>query len=138
VTDVWPWLLLGPAVAAALVDVRSRRIPNRLVVPALGAALLLALWQGGIVPALAGMVVGAGTGIGARVVARGGFGMGDVKLLAYGGAAVGLGGVWTLLLGTAMGGGALGLAYLARSGRAATVPYGVAIALGLALALLAG
>ena len=86
-------------------------------------------------PALAGMLVAAGAGLAARAGARGAFGAGDVKLLAYGGAAVGFGGTGSLLLGTAAGGGLLGLGYLIARGRRASVPYGVAITFGLAAAL---
>lgn len=131
------WLVLIPAVLGALVDIRSRRIPNAIVIPSLILVLDLSWWQGAGWPALAGMAIAAAAGIGVRAAAGGNFGAGDVKLLAYGGAAVGLAGVGALLLGTAIGGGALGLAYLARSGRRATVPYGVAITAGLALALTA-
>lgn len=130
------WIVLVPALLAAAIDVRSRRIPNVIVGPALLVVLALSLWHGTAVPAVIGMVVAGLIGIAARIAARGGFGAGDVKLLAYGGAVVGIGGVGSLLLGTALGGGALGVAYLARSGRGADVPYGVAITFGLALALL--
>ncbi len=129
------WLVLVPAVLAALIDVRSRRIPNAIVIPSLAVVLVLSWLQGAGWAAVVGMVVAATPGVGARVAAGGGFGAGDVKLLAYGGAAVGLAGAGPLLFGTAVGGGALGLAYLVRSGRRTSVPYGVAITLGLALAL---
>jgi len=112
-----------------------RRIPNAIVIPSIVAVLLLSWLQGGGWTAVAGMFVAAAAGVVARVAASGGFGAGDVKLLAYGGAVVGLAGVGSLLLGTAISGGALGIAYLMRAGRGATVPYGVAITLGLGLAL---
>ncbi len=80
---------------AALVDLRTRRLPNALTVPgAVVATLLLPLtgtrpWTdaaGGLLLAvlLSGFVF---------ILARGAFGMGDVKLSAFIGAAVGLGGV---------------------------------------------
>lgn len=134
-TSAW-WLLLVPALIAAVVDVRSRRIPNGIVIPALFAVIVFAWYRDVGWTALAGMFVASGAGIAVRVVARGRFGAGDVKLLAYGGAAVGLPAVGPLLFGTAMGGGVLGVLYFVRSGRGATVPYGVAITLGLAFALL--
>lgn len=133
-TLAW-WIVLVPALLAAAIDLRSRRIPNVIVGPALLVVLALSLWQGVAVAAVIGMIVAGLVGVALRIAARGGFGAGDVKLLAYSGAAVGIGGVGSLLLGTALGGGALGVAYLVRSGRGAAVPYGVAITLGLALAL---
>lgn len=129
------WLLLVPAVLGALTDVRSRRIPNMIVLPSLAAVLVFSWSLGSGWTTMAGMSVAMVVGIGARIAAGGGFGAGDVKLLAYGGAAVGLAGVGSLLLGTAISGGALGLGYLACSRRRTTVPYGVAITVGLALAL---
>lgn len=129
------WLLLVPAVLGALTDVRSRRIPNMIVLPSLAAVLVFSWSLGSGWTTMAGMSVAMVVGIGARIAAGGGFGAGDVKLLAYGGAAVGLAGVGSLLLGTAISGGALGLGYLACSRRRTTVPYGVAITVGLVLAL---
>ena len=129
------WLVLVPAMTAAVIDVRSRRIPNLVVAPALVVVLAIAWWQGAAWGAFVGMIIAAGAGLSARVAAGGGFGMGDVKLLAYCGAALGLAGVASLLLATAIGGGVLGLVYLTSSGRTGTVPYGVAITLGLAVAL---
>lgn len=133
-TLAW-WSVLVPALLAALVDVRSRRIPNGIVLPSLAVVLAASWSRDAGWSAVAGMAVAATAGVVARLAAGGGFGAGDVKLLAYSGAAAGFAGVGSLLLGTAIGGGALGLAYLVRAGRGATVPYGVAITLGLAVAL---
>ena len=129
------WLPVLPAIAAAVIDIRSRRLPNGIVMPALLASLAVAFWRGDIGLALAGAALAAAVGLTIRYLARGGFGLGDVKLLTYGGSVVGIGGVTALLLGTAAAGGALGLLYLSRQGRRASVPYGVAITLGLAMAL---
>lgn len=129
------WLLLAPAVAAAAVDLRSRRIPNRVVGPGL-CCVLVASWLEGILgPAAGGMAIAGVAGLAARSGARGAFGAGDVKLLAYSGAATGLGGAGSLLLATAAGGGLLGAGYLVARGRAASVPYGVAITFGLVVSL---
>lgn len=129
------WLPVVPAIAAAVVDIRSRRLPNAIVIPALLASLAVAVWHGDLWLALGGAALAAAIGLTIRYVARGGFGFGDVKLLAYGGSVVGVGGVTALILGTAAAGGALGLLYLSRQGRGASVPYGVAITLGFVLAL---
>jgi Flp pilus assembly protein protease CpaA len=137
--SAWWWVLwLVPAVVAALVDLRTRRIPNRVVVPALLVVLAVSLWRGELASAAVGFTIAASVGVLARLLARGGFGMGDVKLLAYGGAAVGPGGIGLLLAGTAVAGGVAGLVALARSGRGSLLPYGPAITVGIALALIEG
>ncbi len=137
--SAWGWIIwLVPPVVAAAVDLRSRRIPNLIVVPGLFALLAAASWRGELGSATAGLGLATAAGILARVLARGGFGMGDVKLLAYGGAAVGPAGVGVLLAGTAVVGGIAGLVALARSGRGSLLPYGPAITVGIALALFQG
>ncbi|TAJ17843.1 MAG: hypothetical protein EPO65_10320 [Dehalococcoidia bacterium] len=134
ILDLW-WLPIVPAAVAAIVDIRLRRLPNVIVIPALLASLSFAVYGGHIAVALAGAVLAAAVGLAIRVAARGGFGLGDVKLLAYGGSIVGITGLTTFLTGTAIGGGVLGALYLGSRGRQASVPYGVAITLGLALAV---
>ncbi len=131
----WWWLPVVPAIAAAVIDIRSRRLPNAIVMPAILVSFAVAVWHGDAWVALGGAALAAAIGLTIRYWARGAFGLGDIKLLAYGGSVVGVGGVGVLLLGTAVGGGALGLLYLNRQGRRASVPYGVAITLGLAVAL---
>lgn len=129
------WLPIAPAAVAAIVDIRLRRLPNVIVLPALLASLSIAVYEGHLAVALAGAVLAAGVGLAIRIAARGGFGLGDVKLLAYGGSIVGIGGLSAFLTGTAIGGGVLGALYLGGRGRQTSVPYGVAITLGLAVAV---
>ena len=168
----------APAVLAAILaialgisvvkDLRSRRIPDAVTLPALAllllARLLLTGWDGpygmavGVVGALAGWAV-------FRAIAwLGGMGLGDVKLMAAVGAALGWPLVLRALLFTAIAGGVQALvaavgsgrlgpalrgagALLLRGhgstrrevapGRGEAVPYAVAIAAGTVLALLA-
>ena len=118
---------------AAIVDLRSRRIPNVLV----GAALLLVIVGG---PdrgsALAGAALAAAPLFVLVAIRPGAMGMGDAKLAAAAGAVVGLSGVTTLLLATALLGGVMAVGVAIRHGSGATLAYGPAIALALIPALI--
>jgi Flp pilus assembly protein protease CpaA len=130
-------LLLSPAWIAALIDVRSRRIPNLLTLPTLALALLTAAIANEPGPAFAGATACLSLGVLLVAASRGGFGGGDVKLLTYGGAVVGLAAVPTLLFWMSLAGGVIAAAVLvARRQRHLTIPYGPAIAAGITFALL--
>ena len=137
--------------AAAVVDLRTRRIPNLLTISAAIAGLLLNLSRGGgsgVMASGAGLLTGLAVFL--PFYLAGGFGAGDVKAMAAVGTFLGAKGAlvaatWTLLVG---GLGALGvLAALrwqaARGQRHWRVsdavrqrfPYGLAIACGTALSL---
>lgn len=144
---------------AAIVDVRHRRIPNRLTLAGCVAGLALRAPAGveSVGSGLAGLVLAFG--FGAALFAFGGMGGGDVKLMAAVGAFVGLPALGATLLAIALVGGAMALVAAVRSGElrstlartgglvasvvgrggprrtihtpgALTIPYGVAIALG--------
>ena len=136
------------ATSAAVQDVRTRRIPNRLVVSAAAAALalhgLIAGWHGLAGAATAAVLAFAMMSIGFMV---GGVGAGDVKLTGAMGAFAGLSSLTLLLTGTACAGGALALlaigrrSYQSRAGGGAqlvaagpsqplTLPYAVPICCG--------
>jgi len=144
------FLLVFVAIAA-LVDLRTRRIPNVLTVSAVAAALVLHMVKGGGPGALAsgaGLLVGFLAFLPFYLV--GGFGAGDVKAMAAVGAFLGprdalLAVAWTLIAG---GIGALIVLAALRWGRARTTggwrlkearrqsfPYGLAIACGTAVSL---
>ncbi len=150
--------LLTLLAAAALGDLRHRRIDNRI------CAALLALWPAYLVvtPAPVPILAGLGVGTAVLVVAvvlwhRRLIGGGDAKLLAVLAVWAGPGRVVPFLLVTAVAGGALALAWLwhrrigwtllvpfhaalagrlpswlaaSSAGRPAGLPYGVAIAIG--------
>jgi leader peptidase (prepilin peptidase)/N-methyltransferase len=127
-------------VAVAVIDLATRRIPNELI----GALVVLALVPRAIgdrtvilESVVAGLVVFA-VALLLGFVARGGLGMGDVKLAAALGFVLGKVVLPALVLGTAVG-AAAGLAVIARQGRAgrrATIAYGPYLALGGASAIL--
>ena len=102
------WVVSVVVAIAALKDVASYRIRNRLVVPVLFAALLFHAFSGGLsglVYSLQGMLVGFLLLFFLWLI--GGMGAGDVKLLAAVGAWIGPWSVGLLFMST--GRGLLGL-----------------------------
>jgi|SRR5581483_442807 len=123
------------------IDVRTRRLPNVIVLPAACALLCerlvtdpgrWTLWVAAtFVPALLLFVV--------AITKPAGLGMGDVKLALLLGAALGGAVVPALIVGTILG-GLFSAALLVRDGRSArgrTLPYGPFLALGALAVLLA-
>ncbi len=118
----------------SVVDFESHRLPNRIVLPS--AALVLAArlatapehwqaWVGASIGAFACFLLFA-------LVAPGGLGMGDVKLMLLLGAALGAAVLPALLLGV-LAGGVAGVVVLVREGRGArrkAIPYGPFLAFG--------
>jgi prepilin peptidase CpaA len=98
-------LLTVVLVTASGTDLRSSRIPNWLTFTAMGVALLVHAWLGGLPGALFSLA-GLGTGLGLFVLIymSGSIGAGDVKLMAAVGAFVGpygalLSGLLAILVG---------------------------------------
>lgn len=127
-------------VALAAIDLEHHRLPNAIVYPVAGAAIVwvtLASALGADV-SLVGAAVGAvGYGGGLYVVAlvsRGGMGMGDVKVAALIGWILGAvdGRAVAAAVATAFAiGGVVGLVAIARgAGRRSAVPFGPMLALG--------
>jgi leader peptidase (prepilin peptidase) / N-methyltransferase len=148
----WPTVigrgLLGAVlVALVVVDLRRQLLPDALVLPLLPLGLLHAWLTGGdLLAAVAGVVFGGGLlwlvrTVHRRLRGREGLGLGDVKLMAAGGAWVGLVGVGPVLLIAALATlAAVGIAYLSGRGPEWTtrIPFGPGLAIGiLAVALLA-
>ena len=108
--------VLGVGAVAAVSDVRTRTIPNRLTVSALGLGLILA-GVSGLEPLL---LAAAGAGLAAAVFvplwALRALGGGDVKLLLAMGALLGPRGLAVGLLWTALAGGALAVYAAAQRG----------------------
>ena len=108
--------VLGLAAVAAVSDLRTRTIPNRWTLSALGVGLLLA-GVSGLKPLL---LAAAGAGLAAAVFvplwALRALGAGDVKLLMAMGALLGPRGLVVGLLWTALAGGALAVYAAAQRG----------------------
>ena len=101
--------------AIAVIDLRTLRAPNVLVLPALALVLVGAIVLAGPAPREA--VLGAGVAFGVlllvAVAGRGAMGMGDVKYGTVCGAVVGGGAVLPMLAFTFAGGGLVALVALA-------------------------
>jgi prepilin peptidase CpaA len=108
------WMYPAAALVCALVgaafDIRSRRVPNFLTLPGIGFGLLLHLFFGGW--AQLGLTAAAGL-ICALIFMvfwlAGGMGAGDVKLITAVACLAGLPHVASLLISTALAGGAMAL-----------------------------
>jgi leader peptidase (prepilin peptidase)/N-methyltransferase len=149
--SAWWWpsrLLLAPVlVVLSTIDIRERRLPDRIVLPAVSAGFALlvlgALGDGEpshITGALAGAAIFAGLLFVLHLASPAGLGFGDVKLglllgLYLGAVSLGLV-LWGLLLGSLVGVvAALPVAVRTRDRRAG-IPFGPALAAGTVLALI--
>jgi len=125
--------LFGATMAyVALVDMRSRRIPNIVTIPGTGIAIAVAAVAGpeALVDALLGVLV-AGLVTGAMyIAARGRFGMGDVKLAVFGGAVLGVAAVpGFLILASLLGSFGAIIALIRGGGLRTTIAYGPYLAI---------
>lgn len=154
----WPWTMwlrwpaeagfVAAGVALAVTDLRTGRLPDRIVLPALWAGLLLN--TSGLFATPADAVLGAAAGYlslwlldaGHALCAGGrhGLGRGDLKLAAMVGGWVGLSGLASVLLIAFLAGTcAVLLGVLRRHRRIGeSMPFGPALALGGVVVLLAG
>ncbi len=115
---VLPASALICALLGAIFDVRSRRIPNLLTVPAMLAGLALHLGSGGWREMLSSFCALLVCGLVFLVFyLAGGMGAGDVKLIAAEGCILGLGNAASLLVLTAIAGGVLAVMYAGKHGR---------------------
>jgi leader peptidase (prepilin peptidase)/N-methyltransferase len=140
------WLLL----VVAVIDLRTRRIPNRLTYP-LTPALIVLLVVAGLLEGTPGAAVRALLGglvaflvlLVLALINPRGMGMGDVKLAGFIGLGLGYlswGHVWLGLFTGFFGGGVIagGLVLLGRRSRKDHIPFGPWLAVGALVALLAG
>jgi len=149
--DPWQAVLLAPflglLVALSVIDVRHKKIPNRLVYPALIASALFVLagdLAGGdldVVDAAIGFLAyGTGLLIVALISPRG-MGMGDVKLAALIGLVLGSLGLEYVAVaagaGILLGGVGAIVALLFGAGRKSRIPFGPFLASGAAVATFA-
>ena len=143
----WLWLV-GVGLLLAVVDLRTLRLPNRVVLTGVvGAVVLLtgAAAADDAWPALARAALGGGVAFGVllvlALVAPSGMGMGDVKLAGMLGLYLGWLGWPELVTGLFLGFGVqavLGLALIAvrRAGRKTELPFGPALIVGTLVAAL--
>jgi len=153
--DLVHGVALSAASVAALIDVRTRRIPNWLTFGTLlvGVLLNVGLYGfGGLLTAISGAALGLALLLPFFVMRV--MGAGDVKLLAAIGALLGAQALANVAIYAALVGGAMSLAILTARGQllvgvsdvflghrfprliGATAPYGVAIAAGVYLSLI--
>ena len=110
-------ILVAVVGLAAILDLRTRRIPNWLTVSALGLALLLRVPMGGDILLSGLMAAGLTFLLCLPVFALGGLGGGDAKLLTAVGAFLGMDRLWGALAVTAVAGGIFALVSIMRRRR---------------------
>ena len=121
-------LILGAGVAATVVDIRQRRVPNVLTMGLASVGLLIAMAGLGTVT-LGGSLGGLALGLALLLPAHifGATGAGDVKLLAAFGALLGPADVFDAFLRAAILGGVMALAVALWRGRLRETLYGTAM-----------
>jgi leader peptidase (prepilin peptidase)/N-methyltransferase len=147
--DPWVAALLAPflgvLLALAVIDARTKRLPNRLVYPALGIAapyLVIARLAGAdvdLLDALIGFLAYGGGLFVVALVAPRGMGMGDVKLAGLMGLVLGSLGLEYVAvaagLGILLGGVGAIVALAAGAGRKQAMPFGPFLAAGAVLSV---
>lgn len=114
----YPAMAASCAVVASVFDVRSRRIPNALTMPAFVFGLLLHLMLGGWKQMLLAFAAGLICGLIFLVFyIAGGMGAGDVKLIMAVGCIAGISHIAYILVLTALSGGAMALVLAYARGR---------------------
>ena len=117
-TQVLAVLAVAVGICAAISDVKSRRIPNRLTYSAMVAGLLLQTilfgWQGFLLSVEGGLLFG---GLFMLFYLIRAMGAGDVKLAAAVGSIVGISAALPVLVATVWSGAALAVCIMVLSGR---------------------
>jgi prepilin peptidase CpaA len=108
--------LMALLVAAGVLDLRERRIPNLITLPGLLIGLALGAGLEGGVPTAALTGAGAAFVLSFPLVALGGLGAGDSKLLTAVGAFVGPGGLLPVVFYAALAGAGLAILVSIRRG----------------------
>jgi leader peptidase (prepilin peptidase)/N-methyltransferase len=127
-------------VAVSVTDLERRIIPNRIVVPALVAALVVQTARDPSVEWLVAALAAGGFFLVLALVYPAGLGMGDVKLAAFMGAWLGRDVFVALLVGSLLGAvlAVLVVGLRPGAGRKSTLPYGPSLAVGGVVALFFG
>ena len=119
--------------ALVLTDLRTHRLPNRMVVPGIGVSLVAISLQWSWIPLAAGLAYGGALSL---MSLAGGIGMGDVKLAALIGLAAGAATLDAAVAAFLLGGVAASIA-LVRRGRGVRIPFGPWLLAGYWVALIA-
>jgi len=127
-------------VAISVTDLESRRVPNRIVVPAMVVALVVRTALDPSIEWVLGALITGGLLLVLALIYPAGLGMGDVKLGAFLGAWLGWYGLLAVVLGSfAAFVPAVGILVVKGSaGRKVALPFAPFLALGGVIALLAG
>jgi leader peptidase (prepilin peptidase) / N-methyltransferase len=150
--DPWRTVLLAPfaglMVAISVIDIRHRRIPNRLVYPAFviaAAVIIVGALAGGGLDALDAGIGLLAYGLGLMIIALispKGMGMGDVKLAGLIGLVLGSIGLDLVAvaagMGILLGGAGAIVALLTGAGRKSAIPFGPFLAAGAVIAIFVG
>ncbi len=126
-------------VALAVWDIQTRRLPNFLTLPTAAAALVLraVFARSDLVEVVVAGAAAFAVFYVIALVARGGLGLGDVKLAGMLGCLLGSAAVQALALGIFVGGiWAIGLVLSRRATRRSAIAYGQFLAFGGAVAIL--
>ena len=102
--------------AAAVTDLRERRIPNRVTVIGAGTAIVLSAAEMGGLPTTSLLGLAVALCIAFPFFALGALGAGDAKLFAAVGAFVGVGGLLSVFLYSGIAGGIIGIVSAIRRG----------------------
>jgi prepilin peptidase CpaA len=126
----WGALFTALLCAGCITDVRTRRIPNPLVLVILASGVVYAILSRPVVPGLTSSLLGIALGfaiwIGFHVV--GVIGAGDVKFFAAAGAWLGPSATWRAAVLAAAVGGVLAVVFLVREGRLMKALRSIALA----------
>lgn len=127
-------------VAVSVTDLERRIIPNRIVLPATAAALVVQTVREPGIEWLLAAVGAGGCFLALALVYPAGLGMGDVKLAAFLGAWLGRDVIVALAVGSLLGATMALVVLGARGaeGRRSLLPYGPSLALGGVAALFLG
>jgi prepilin peptidase CpaA len=125
-------ILISLLLTACVTDIRSQRIPNRLIFPAVVAAMVYrfgAEGPAGLLPGVEGLMLGVAFLLPFYIA--GGMGAGDVKLMGAVGALLGPKGIFTAFLCSAIAGGVYALVLLVARSRPkeAILRYGTMLGL---------